>query len=141
MPRRRRRDILADAHGGVLPPDSAFEALWAVFVRRQRRIVTSNVLQEVWKARLPAKLRVPEHRFVEMAAKFQKDFTLEEEVVLFRDLWESPVIRPLVTKLGVTDAGLVMISQSHGARLLTEDRDLLDYARAIGLEALGAGSS
>jgi predicted nucleic acid-binding protein len=125
----------------VLPPDSAFEALWAVFVRRQRRIVTSNVLQEVWKARLPAKLRVPEHRFVEMAAKFQKDFTLEEEVVLFRDLWESPVIRPLVTKLGVTDAGLVMISQSHGARLLTEDRDLLDYARAIGLEALGAGSS
>ena len=134
-----RREILADTHGGTLPPDDAFERLWAVFVTPRRRIVTANVLQEVWKARLPAKLRINEERFLRMANGFQQDFPFEEEVVTFRDLWADPDTRLWVVRLGVTDVALVRLGQAHAGRLATEDRELRDYARASGLEVCGTG--
>lgn len=139
MPRKRRRDILADTYGGKLLPDSAFEALWASFVRQpQQRIVTSNVLQEVWKASLPGKLRLSQHDFVSLAAAFQEESLMHEKIVRFQDLWADEAMRDMTLSLGVTDAGLCWVARSEKACLLTEDAPLANEARANDLEVVGA---
>ncbi len=138
VPLARRERILARVHGKRLPHNSAFEYLWEVFASARRRMVTSNVLQELWKARLPDLLGIQKREFVELAVQFQAEFRLEEPSPKLRSIWRDEWLKHVLVELGVTDAGLCWAARDSSACLLTEDGRLASEARANALEVTGA---
>lgn len=138
VPLSQQEKLLARVHGKALPPLQAFETLWESFAASRRRIVTTNVLQELWKANLAAQLGVERREFVHFAEELQREYPLLESTVRFEDVWSDGWLQRVFLDLGLTDAGLCWLARTERARLLTEDLPLANEAMANDLEVLGA---
>lgn len=124
-----RMRVLSDVRGrdDYGPPES-FDDLWYVFERAKRRIITQHVVVEALKFSRRGWLRDHKDAVRDAAISLLNEFSVEEHSCPILDLHANKDYRPVLIKLGYTDAALLHTAERLKATLITEDRLLLSFA-------------
>jgi rRNA-processing protein FCF1 len=107
-----------------------FDALWRIFARAERRIVTQHVVAEAFSNKM--RRRSNWSSAIELLPKYD----MEERGCCIRDLYAQAEFRRIVEEIGPTDAGLIYTAGTEKATIITEDRRLRQWAEVRSVPAL-----
>ena len=124
-----RLKLLTDERGrdDALPPER-FDDLWQVFESAERRIVTQHVMIEALRGRKDSPLSKKENLW-EAAVKLLEDYQLEEQSCVVSELFRSEDYKKILQDIGPTDAGLIFVAAREKVTLISDDENLLRWAR------------
>jgi hypothetical protein len=126
-----RERILRAELGGRHPVSlEQFEALWRLFERSPRRIVTQHVVAEAFSSKM--RKRFDWTRVIELLPRY----AVEERGCRVADLYALDDFRGILEDLGPTDAGLIYTAREEKATILSEDGQLRSWAHARSVETL-----
>ena len=108
-----------------------FDALWQMFERAHRRIVTQHIVAEVFSNKRRRLLK--EWR---SAIKLLPKYSVEERGCCVCDLYASDDFHQIMEEIGPTDAGLIYTAEREGATIVTEDRRLRQFSYDHGIAVL-----
>jgi predicted nucleic acid-binding protein len=107
------------------------DALWRIFERAHRRIVTQHIVAETFSNRGRKRLKEWRH-----AIGLVPEYNVEERSCRICDLHALTDFREIMEELGPSDAGLIYTAKREGATIVTEDQRLRDLAYHHGVPAL-----
>jgi hypothetical protein len=99
-----------------------FDALWQVFERAPRRIVTQHVVAESFSNRMRKQFNWVS------AITLLPGHSVEELACCIRDLHTCDAFRRIMEDVGPSDAGLIYTAEIEKATILSEDGRLRHWA-------------
>jgi hypothetical protein len=107
-----------------------FDALWQIFERAPRRIVTQHVVAEAFSNRMRKRFDWTS------AIRLLPVFSMEERGCCVSDILAYREFQPILKELGPTDAGLIYTAEIEKATIISEDGRLRHSADVREVPAL-----
>ena len=111
-------------------PLEDFDALWQIFVRAPRRIVTQHVVAEAFSNRMRKRFNWTS------AIRLLPVFSVEERGCCISDVLAHREFQAILEDLGPTDAGLIYTAEIEKATIISEDGRLRHWADVREVPAL-----
>jgi hypothetical protein len=107
-----------------------FDALWQIFERAPRRIVTQHVVAEAFSNKMRKQYNWSS------ALRLLPTYCLEERGCCISDVYSRPMFRRILEDIGPTDAGLIYTAEIEKAMIISEDGRLRHWAEVRSVKAL-----
>jgi hypothetical protein len=128
-PERERQLREVSGRPGSVPLEQ-FDALWQIFERAPRRIVTQHVVAEAFSNKMRKRFNWSS------AIRLLPNYGVEERGCSISDVYARRGLQRMLEELGPTDAGLIFTAEIEKATIISEDGRLRHWADVREVPAL-----